>query len=103
MTNPAATKLQQETAEAAALISEAVFQIVAQARTHPLLKDFDDQTKLTCVLDGLLTGVFAVAFEQTRPDTHDEVAAAVKKLVPYAEKQARTLIDFEVMELQGKH
>ena len=78
-------------------------QIVAQAQTHPALKDFDDRTKITCLVDGLLTGVFRMAFAATEPESYDKVAEGIKKLLPYGDRKARAIMEFEKMELQQQH
>jgi hypothetical protein len=98
-----ADELQRATAEASELVREGVMQIVAQAQTHPALKDFDDQTKITCLVDGLLTGVFGMAFAATEPESYDKVAEGIMKLLPYADRKARAIMEFDKMELQQPH
>jgi hypothetical protein len=100
MPDRTAAALHEATAEASELIREAVIEIVTQAQDHPLLKNFDDQTKLTCVVDGLLTGTFAAAFSYVRPEGYDEVIDAIKKYLPHAEKKARAIIEVDKMDSQ---
>jgi hypothetical protein len=54
-------------------------------------------------VDGLLTGVFGMAFAATEPESYDMVAEGIKKLLPYADRKARAIMEFEKMELQQQH